>query len=103
MRSTLQSSRTPFREVTYEEIYAPEDQPATGLRHVNEILEFLLAGPLPEGSPLDGARRLLNPRSAKLNNEHTYHAIPNIDDIEATCGTDGTGYLFKKEPAVCGS
>ena len=103
MRSTLQSARTPFQEVAYEDIYAPEDQPATSLRRVNEILEFLRAGPLPDGNPADGARRLLNPRSAKLNSEQTYHAIPNIDDIEAICGTDETGYLFKKEPAACGS
>ena len=103
MRSTLQSARTPFQEVAYEDIYAPEDQPATSLRRVNEILEFLRAGPLPDGKPADGARRLLNPRSAKLNSEQTYHAIPNIDDIEAICGTDETGYLFKKEPAACGS
>lgn len=100
MRSTLRGTRTPFREVTYEEIYAPEeteDQPAAGLHRVNEILEFLGAGPLPGGFSLDDARRLLDPRSAKLNSEKTYHVVPNIDDIEAICGTDETGHLFKKE------
>ncbi|HZR50714.1 MAG TPA: hypothetical protein VFB06_14485 [Streptosporangiaceae bacterium] len=99
MRSTLRSSRTPFREVTYEEIYAP----AASLRRVNEILGFLGASSLPDGIPLDRARRLLDPRSTKLNSEQTYHLVPNIDDIDELCGTDETGYLFAKEKAACDS
>jgi len=106
MRNTLRSTRTPFREVTYEQIYAggtTEDQPAAGLRRVNEILEFLGASSLPDGIPLDAARRLLDPRSTKLNSEQTYHAVPNIEDIEELCGTGETGYLFEKEKAACDS
>lgn len=99
MRSTLRSSRTPFHEVTYEEIYAP----AASLRRVNEILEFLGASSLPDGIPLDRARRLLDPRSTKLNSEQTYHLVPNIDDINELCGTAATGYLFAKEKAACDS
>ncbi len=37
----------------------------------------------------------LSPEKVKINSKDIYRLIPNVDVIEATCGNDRTGWLFK--------
>jgi hypothetical protein len=106
VRNALRTNQTPFQELSYEDIYAPNTDLAYGLRRVNEILEFLGTGPLPEGTALTQAERLLDPAAHKLNSELTYLAVPNIEIIECTCGTDETGHVLTeatRRKTSCGS
>jgi hypothetical protein len=95
VRNALSTNRTPFQELSYEDIYAPRTDLAHGLRRVNDILAFLGAGPLPEGAALARAQRLLDPAAHKLNSELTYQAVPNIETVESICGNDETGHVFR--------
>ena len=94
VRSALRANRTPSWELSYEDIFAPGPALPDGLSRVNQTLAFLGAGPLPEGAALGWAKRLLNPAVNKVNSELTYQMVPNIEEVEATCGNDETGHVF---------
>jgi hypothetical protein len=94
IRSALAANGTPFTELSYEDVFAPGADLARGLERVDEVLAFLGAGALPAGTTLARARHLLDPAIHKMNGELSYHRVPNIEEVEATCGTDETGHVF---------
>ena len=77
-------------KLVYEELYyAP---PAERERQVDRIWDWL---DLPSIDP-EPIRRYLDPDSARINSDATYALLPNARRIDALCGCDETGWLFRR-------
>jgi hypothetical protein len=80
--------------IFYEDLYRDDAGEDERRAAVNSILEFL------DFAPLDTERfhkqwsRLLEPHN-RWASEEVYRLIPGIEEVEAECGSDETGWLFR--------
>lgn len=84
----------PFVDLWYEDLYQPDDDPASRRSTLAELYRALELSLDDEGVDHEAIDRLLDPARTKVNSEATYRAVPNIDEIEARFGSDETGWLF---------
>jgi hypothetical protein len=88
--SRVQKTRT----IWYEDIFAPIYRATDSLGdQICDIIDFLGFAP-PSRKTLACMALGLSPAFWKHNSPKTYSLIPNIDQIEARCGSDETGWLL---------
>jgi LPS sulfotransferase NodH len=97
VKGTLMNNQVPFFQVSYEELFAPYATIGEGLRRLNEIADFLSAGPFADNAERQ-AHDLFDADLHKLNTVLTYRAVPNAETIESLCGNEENGHLFEEEP-----
>lgn len=85
-----------YYELTYEGIYGLDLNEDQKIDKLNELYNYLGVDPLENEKLSQKAKDLLNPKKTKLNSEHTYRLIPNIQKIEKMVGSEKTGYLFSR-------
>jgi LPS sulfotransferase NodH len=105
LRDQMIDARATFIEAWYEDLYDPTVSDETRRARVAPLLTFLgLSLPNDVGT-LDIIDRLLDPAATRLNSEEQYARIPEIEAIEAECGSDETGWLFTESrlPSTRGS
>lgn len=90
----LAESGTVFSRLWYEEFFAPGQTLGSRVARLNDVLRFLGCGEFAVGQARDQVARLLDPAANRLADEAIYRRIPNIDEIEARCGSDESGRVF---------
>jgi hypothetical protein len=95
LRDRLTAAGAQFIEVWYEDLYDAALAPETRRARAEEIIRFLGREPARDSASLGKIDRLLDPSVTRLNSEQTYTRIPGIAAIEALCGANETGWLFR--------
>jgi LPS sulfotransferase NodH len=95
LRDRMIESGVPFMEAWYEDLYDAQLAPATRRSRADAIVRFLGREPAGDPAALAKIDRLLDPLVTRLNSEESYARIPRIAEIEAACGANETGWLFR--------
>lgn len=92
-RSFMRENHLAFREIAYEDLFAPAVAEADQVARIRELFEYVGASE-PDESVWRKIHDLLDPGRSKLNSAETYRLIPNADEIEAKLGGLQNGHLF---------
>jgi hypothetical protein len=100
-RRHLNDQAVEFLELSYEDFFDPELSMNARLTRAQRLFQFLNRPQLTEGPALATIQQLLDPTINKVTSESTYRRIPNIEEIDALCGSDRTGWVFgRKRPTL---
>jgi hypothetical protein len=78
-----------YIKLTYEAFYfAPVTEQERVMTAIWQLLEL-------EPLPRSQYEHFLRPEEMTMNSAETYALVPNIAEIEAACGSDATGWLFR--------
>jgi hypothetical protein len=80
--------------VVYEDFYRDDASAEDRFAYGNRILSFLGFAPLSHEEFGKGLSRLLETRN-RWGSTEVYRRIPEIEELEAECGSDETGWLFR--------
>jgi len=95
-RLLLSSVHSKFMFVNYEDLFGDGVAEADQVSHVNHILRFLGHSELTPSECLQQEwKESADSTIAKWNTVDIYSRIPGIHRIEATIGSDETGWLFR--------
>jgi hypothetical protein len=81
--------------VFYEDLFESHLNKGAGstVNSISDLMERLGFDAPDHEMRLVMARRL-DPTTWKMNSQESYKLIPNIEEVEAVCGSDDTGWLF---------
>jgi len=94
VRECLLTSRIPFLDLWYEDLYGEFDPPDGSALKLQEIFSFL-GLPALDRRKSKQIERLLDPLYRRVNSRASYELIPNIEEVENQLGADATGWLFQ--------
>ena len=98
-KTHLENNNIDYFEITYEDLYDQKTTIDGKMDLVASLISYLGYNRTRDEKINEKIRWVLEPRNTKLNSFNSYRRIPNINEIEATLGSEQIGFLFN-DPIV---
>ena len=95
LRQRMVDADVVLMDVWYEDLYDLSASAEVRRSRFESVVEFLGRSIVADDATIERIERLLDPSVTRLNSAESYSRIPGIREVEARCGGDETGWLFR--------